>query len=195
MAIAYLPLSFGFLTWFALARPLAILSKLQGKELFKAAYFYAFLCNIFQLYWIAAVTPPGMVAAIFILSLYPAVILSVFARLYQKKKLLGLIILPFLWVGMEYFRSLTEISFPWTDLAYSQGYYLTFIQIVSVVGCYGLSLVLMAVNILIWQLFSKSNRLETRVSCFIASLAAWSGLRTVASSTSSSSSGFIRLAG
>ena len=171
LAVAYLPLPFGFLAWFALARPLAILSKLHGRELFRAAYFYSFLSNLFQLYWIAAVTPPGMVAAIFILSLYPTIIISIFARLYHKKKLLGLILLPFLWVGMEYFRSLLEIAFPWTDLAYSQGYYLTFIQIVSVIGCYGLSFILTATNIFVWQLFSKSNRLETRVSCAIAAIA------------------------
>lgn len=170
LAVAYLPLPFGFLAWFALARPLAILSKLHGKELFKAAYFYAFFSNLFQLYWIAAVTPPGMVAAIFIMSLYPAIIIYAFARLYHTKKWLGLAVLPFLWIGMEYFRSLLEIAFPWTDLAYSQGYYLTFIQIVSVIGCYGLSFILVLVNMFVWQLFSKSNRLETRVSCTIATI-------------------------
>jgi apolipoprotein N-acyltransferase len=171
LAVAYLPLPFGFLSWFALGRPLAIISRLEGKELFKTAYFYSWFSNLFILYWIGAVTPPGMVAAIFILSLYPAVILSAFAKLYQKKKVLGLAVLPFLWVGMEYFRSLTEIAFPWTDLAYSQGYYLKLIQIVSVIGCYGLSFIIIALNIFIWQLFSKKNRLETRVSCTIAFIA------------------------
>jgi len=168
LALAYLPLPFGFLAWFALARPLSIIFSLKGKGAFRAAYFFAFMSNLFQLYWVAVVTPAGMVAAIFVLSLYPAVVLLAANRLYQFRKTLGLISLPILWVGMEYFRSLSQFAFPWTDLGYSQGYYLTLIQIVSVVGVYGLSFVLMAMNIFIWQVFSSRNRLETRVSTAIA---------------------------
>ena len=72
---------------------------------------------------------------------------------------------------MEYFRSLTQFAFPWTDLAYSQGYYLTIIQIASVIGCYGLSFIIIAVNIFIWQVLVKTNSLETRVSCGAATIA------------------------
>ena len=100
LALAYLPLPFGFLAWFALARPLAIISKLTPKEAFIAGYFYAFLASLFHLYWVAVVTPPGMVAAIFVLSLYPAVVLSAFVKIYRFKRFLGLIALPFLWVGL-----------------------------------------------------------------------------------------------
>ncbi|MCP4706311.1 MAG: apolipoprotein N-acyltransferase [candidate division Zixibacteria bacterium] len=170
LALAYLPIPFGFLACFALIRPIQIISKLTPKEAFKAGYFYSFMANLFQLYWVAVVTPPGMVAAIFLLSLYPAIILSSFVRLYQWRKWYGLFTLPILWVGMEYFRSLTELSFPWTDLAYSMGYYTTLIQIVSVIGCYGLSLLIMYINVFLWQLFSRSNRMETRVSSFLAVL-------------------------
>lgn len=168
LAVAYLPIPFGFLAWFALYRPLSIIVNLKGKEVFKAAYFYSFMSNIFTLYWVAIVTPPGMIAAVFILSLYPAALLSLFARLYHWKKYVGLIALPFLWVGMEYFRSLSQFAFPWTDLAYSQGYYLTFIQIVSVIGSYGLSFVIVILNILAWQFLEKSARLEKRVSSALA---------------------------
>lgn len=167
LALAYLPLPFGFLAWFALARPLAIIFNLKGKSAFTAAYFFAFMSNLFQLYWVAVVTPPGMVAAIVVLSLYPAVVLLAANRLYRIKKILGLIGIPILWVGMEYFRSLSQFAFPWTDLGYSQGYYLTIIQIVSVTGVYGLSLALMIMNVCTWQLFSSDNRLETRVSSAI----------------------------
>jgi len=168
LAVAYLPLPLGFIAWFALARPLAILFRLETREAFKAAYFFFFMANLFHLYWVAVVTPPGMVAAVVILSLYPAVIIAAAVRLAAVKKILGPLALPVLWVGMEYFRSLTEFAFPWTDLAYSQGYYLTFIQIVSVIGIGGLSLFIMIMNILVWQTFLKNNRLETRVSTAIA---------------------------
>ncbi len=171
LALAYLPLPLGFVAWFAMFRPLMIISRLEGREAFGAAYFYSFMANLFQLYWVGYVTPPGMAAAIFILSLYPAVVLLGFSKLYRIKKLYGLIGLTILWVGMEYFRSLGETAFPWTDLAYSQGYYLSMIQSVSIIGCYGLSLILIALNILIWQVFENKNRLERRVSSGVAFLA------------------------
>ncbi len=166
LSVAYLPLPFGFLAWFSMARPIAIIAGLDKKSAFKAAYFYSFMSNLFQLYWVAVVTPPGMVAAIFIMSLYPAVILLIFRNLYVRRKLAGLILLPFLWVGMEYFRSLSEFAFPWTDLAYSQGYYLTLIQVVSVIGSYGLSFILIILNVLLWQAGLRMNLPETRMKCF-----------------------------
>ncbi len=171
LALAYLPLPLGFLGWISLARPIAIISKLKGKDAFRAAYFYSFMSNLFQLYWVAIVTPPGMVAAIFILSLYPAIVLLAYNKIYHFRRNFGLVVLPFLWVGMEYFRSLTQCAFPWTDLGYSQGYYLTMIQIVSVIGVYGLSFVLVMMNIFFWQLFSGKNRLERRVSSAVGFLA------------------------
>jgi len=176
LAVAYLPLPFGFIAWFALARPLAIISRMTPGQAFKAAYLFAFMHNLFHLYWVATVTPPGMVAAVFILSLYPAAVLAAYVKLYRFRKYVGLIALPILWVGMEYFRSLTEFAFPWTDLAYSQGYYLTLIQIVSVVGCYGLSLALVVVNIMVWRLFNRANRLEARVTAVIVILGLLGGL-------------------
>lgn len=171
LALAYLPLPLGFLAWVALVRPLMILTELKGKAVFKAGYFYSLMANIFLLYWVAIVTPMGMVAAVFILSLYPAIVFYAFAKIYHWKKIWGLAALPILWVGMEYFRSLSQFAFPWTDMAYSQGYYLTFIQIVSIIGSYGLSFILIILNILLWQVTLRSNRLETRVSSGIGFMA------------------------
>lgn len=168
LALGYLPFGIGFVSWFALARPFVIVSRLSGREAFNSAYFFAFMANLFQLYWVAIVTPPGMVAAVFILSLYPAIVLLAFSKLYRWKKWLGLALLPFLWVGMEYARSLSQFAFPWTDLSYSMGYYLTFIQSAAVIGCYGISFIIVLFNIFIWQVFDKNNRLETRVSSGIA---------------------------
>ena len=63
LSLAYYPEYFGFLAWFALARPFMIISRLKGQEAFNAAYFFAFFFNLFSQYWIAQVTPPGMLSA------------------------------------------------------------------------------------------------------------------------------------
>jgi len=159
---------FGFLAWFSLARPISIISKLPSKDAFKAAYFYSFIAIALQIYWVGNVTPLGAVAAVLLMALYPALIFFLFNKLSLINRRFGLILLPILWTGMEYFRNLTEVSFPWTDLSYSQGYYLQFIQIASVIGAYGLSIIIVWLNILVMLAFEKSETLKCRYSSVVA---------------------------
>ena len=141
-----------------------IIANLKGKEAFKAAYFFAFFFNIFSIYWLAIVTPPGMVAAVFIVSLYYAIILYSFNRIYHYRKIFGLVLLPFLWVGLEYFRTLSEFAFPWSDLGYTQSYYLYIVQLASVTSVHGISFVIVLVNLFIWQVMRKDLLPERRLT-------------------------------
>lgn len=176
MSLSFYPEYFGFLAWFALVRPLMIITSLRGRQAFKAAYFFAFFFNLFSLYWVALVTPPGMVTAVVIVAFYYTVILMTFHRLFRIKPLLAFVSLPFLWVGMEYFRTLSEFAFPWSDLGYTQAYYLHILQIVSVISVHGLSFLIVIVNVLIWQIFRRSLSLERRFTSGLASIAIVVGL-------------------
>ncbi|TET96296.1 MAG: apolipoprotein N-acyltransferase [Candidatus Zixiibacteriota bacterium] len=176
LSLAFYPEYFGFLAWFALVRPLMIITSLRGRQAFKAAYFFAFFFNLFSLYWVALVTPPGMVTAVVIVAFYYTVILMTFHRLFRIKPLLAFVSLPFLWVGMEYFRTLSEFAFPWSDLGYTQAYYLYILQIVSVISVHGLSFLIVIVNVLIWQIFRRSLSLERRFTSGLASVAIVVGL-------------------
>jgi apolipoprotein N-acyltransferase len=176
LSLAFYPDYFGFLAWFSLVRPLWIISALRGREAFNAAYFFGFCFNAFSLYWVAMVTPPGTLVAVVIVSFYYAAVLTAFNRLYRFKPLLGFAALPFLWVGMEYFRTLSEFAFPWSDLGYTQSYYLYLIQIVSVVSVHGLSFLVVVVNVLLWQVFRKELSPERRLTSFFASAVVVIGL-------------------
>ncbi len=171
LSLSFYPEYFGFLAWFSLARPLMIISSLKGREAFGTAYFFSFFFNLFSLYWVAIVTVPGMPTAVFIISFYYAAVLMIFNRVYHIKPLWGFVLLPFLWVGMEYFRTLSQFAFPWSDLGYSQSYYLYILQIVSLVSVHGLSLLILIVNILVWQIFRKSLSVERRLTSFFISVA------------------------
>ena len=171
LSLAYYPEYFGFLAWFALVRPIMIITRLRGRPAFNAAYFFAFFFNVFSLYWVAMVTPPGTISAIVIVSFYYAIVLTVFNRLYHFKPLLGLIALPFLWTGMEFFRTLTEFAFPWSDLGYTQAYYLYMLQIVSVISVHGLSFIIVIVNLLLVQALRKELFPERRVTYLLVSVA------------------------
>ncbi len=95
----------------------------------------------------------------------------IFNKVYRFRPLFGCIAIPFLWVGMEYFRTLSQFAFPWSDLGYSQAYYLYLLQIVSVIGEHGLSFVIVAVNVLVWQIFRSELSAERRVTAVFVSAA------------------------
>lgn len=153
LSLAFYPEWLGFLAWFALIRPLIIISRLKGKAAFGAAYFYGFFFNLFSLYWIGIITPPGMITAVCAIAVYYAVGLYLFNLAYKFKPLYGMILVPFIWVGIEYFRTLTEFAFPWSDIGYTQSYYLYLFQIISIISIHGLSFLVVGINVLLWQVF------------------------------------------
>ncbi len=152
------------LAWVVLARPFAIIASLKGRSAFNAAYFFGFFFNLFSIYWVAMVSPPGMVAAVVILGFYYAAALYLFNRAWHYKRVVGLVLLPFIWTGLEYFRTLSEFGFPWSDLGYTQGYFLYILQIVSIISVHGLTFIILVVNILVWQLFRSDLKPERRLT-------------------------------
>jgi len=161
----------GFLAWFSLARPLWIISSLPARQAFNAAYFFSFLFNLFGIYWLAMVTPPGMIAAVMIVSFYYTGILMAFWRLFRIRPLFGCVAIPFLWAGLEYFRTLSEFAFPWSDLGYTQVGYLYILQIVSIVSVHGLTILIVAINVLVWQIFRSELSYERRLTSFFTAAA------------------------
>lgn len=158
LAMAWPPLPLGFLALIALIIPLDIISGLTFKAAFKKAYFYSFFYFLFSLYWISWVTVPGALAAMGLISLYSALVFGLYASIYRRWKNLALILLPFFWVGVEYFRTLSEVGFPWSNLSYTQGSYLPFIQIMEFTGDAGISFIIVVVNILLWQIWRNPKR-------------------------------------
>ncbi len=176
LALAFYPGPFGHLAWFALIRPIMILRRLQGTDAFSAAWFFGFCFNLFSIYWVAMVTVPGMIAAVIIVGAYYAVILAMFSRLYRWRPAWGMTALPFLWTGLEYFRTLSEFAFPWSDLGYTQSYSLNILQIVSVISVHGLTWLIVLVNVLLTVLVTKTIDPGKRLTAFFASVAVLVGL-------------------
>ena len=176
LSLSFYPDWFGFLAWFSLVRPFVIISRLKGREAFNAAYFFSFFFNVFSLYWVAQVTPPGILAACVIVAFYYSGILMIFNRVYHIRPLYGFVALPFLWTGLEYFRTLSEFAFPWSDLGYTQAYYLYIIQIVSLFSVHGLSFLIVTVNVLVWLIFRKQLSPERRLTSLWVALAIVAGL-------------------
>ena len=65
---------------------------------------------------------------------------------------------PFLWVSLEYLRSFFLTGFPWANLGHSQYLNLPFIQIADVTGVYGLSFVILLVNVTLYWILHQWSR-------------------------------------
>jgi len=114
------------------------------------------------LYWVYGVLTeyghlPGPVGLFFliVLTAYLALYFSAFSfflswaasKLYLPETLLA----PPLWVSLEYLRGILFSGFPWGLLGYSQFLTLPMVQISDITGIYGVSFVIMLVNVSLYR--------------------------------------------
>ncbi|MFI5263396.1 MAG: apolipoprotein N-acyltransferase, partial [Candidatus Kapaibacterium sp.] len=65
-------------------------------------------------------------------------------------RIAALIALPVYWIGFEYWHSTGDFAFPWLSLYNTQTYNTAYIQFIEFTGSYGLSLVILLINILLY---------------------------------------------
>ncbi|MCI0406545.1 MAG: hypothetical protein L0209_10870, partial [candidate division Zixibacteria bacterium] len=122
LTLAYPPFSTGFLAYFALVPLLYALKEKTPKQHLILAYLFGLTFNATALFWTWRVTLPGTAAMILILAFYWAVPFWIFGHSKKLWRWQAYLLLPFLLVGLEYFRTLGELAFPWTNLSYTQSY-------------------------------------------------------------------------
>ncbi len=86
------------------------------------------------------------------LALYTAVFSMMFIRICRIS-FSGMILLPVCWVSLEYIRSILITGFPWELLGYSQYNHLHIIQISDILGVYGVSFLIILVNVSLFYIF------------------------------------------
>lgn len=104
------------------------------------------------IYWLVHVTFPGTILLILYLALYFG-IFGILVSLIPGRW--SLAALPAIWVILEFLRSHFLTGFPWALLGYSQYLNLPIIQIADISGVWGVSFLLMLVNVAVYQTASK----------------------------------------
>jgi apolipoprotein N-acyltransferase len=98
-------------------------------------------------------------------------------RLYQEWG--GSIVLlgPLLWVALEWLRSFFFIGFPWVSLGYSQYRFLNLIQFAEFTAVYGISALVVFVNLVVFTVLSRkgrrSGRLLLTAALLVPALVGW----------------------
>jgi apolipoprotein N-acyltransferase len=147
---AFSPSPVGFAAYFSLVPLLIALENKGPKPAFTLGYLFGLVSNTLLLFWVGWATVGGTIAALVLLNLYTAFLCWFFSLLQRRWKESALFLFPFLWVAMEYFRSLTEMSFPWLNLSYTQSYYIQLIQYASIWGNYAVSFWILLLNLLLY---------------------------------------------
>lgn len=104
------------------------------------------------LFWLTSTTVLGYIA----LSLYCAVYFAVFAAVTRRTT--NALVLAAAWILLEYVRGAVAFTgFPWILLSHTQAGFAAFAQILDVIGSYGLSGVLVALNVLLYRAVTQKR--------------------------------------
>ena len=161
-----------FLAWIGFV---PLFFALNNKSAAQAFFLFFFTGIIFWsgiIYWLVHVTAIGTVLLIIYLALYFGIFGLAIRPCTRRSTPYTLIFIPALWVLLEYLRSHLLTGFPWALLGYSQYLNLPVIQIADITGVWGVSFLVMVVNVAIVEMpWSAKRGLISRLKIVVALLA------------------------
>ena len=191
LALAFPKIDFSLLAWVAFTPLLWIIQKKTPKHAFVYGWIAGmgfYLCTV---YWVVqtiglysniptviAIIPLFLMCAI--LASYTGAFVAGL-RFYQDRGGSVLLLGPPLWVALEWLRSFFFIGFPWVNLGYSQHTFLNLIQFVEITGVYGLSALVIFVNLAFFRLTQGKESVRGRplliAALLLVALTGWGAWR------------------
>ncbi len=147
MSLIFAPLSVWPVAYFCLVPWLIMIGVATHAP---RVYFHSFVFGLafclVNMRWLSAATGPGYVAlSVYLAGFFPLVACPV-RHVIRRRRWRLAIAFPFVWVGSEIVRGVAFSGFPWFFLSHSQHAVLPLIQISDLVGAYGVSFVVAAIN-------------------------------------------------
>ena len=174
------PFPFALLSFVGFIPYLIVLKNRQTlAEINRATYLMAFVFCVVTVYWVgswqAEADPFLMMAGGAMLLALPAVMIIPSTLYYLSSKVfktkISFWLFPVFWVTAEYLLTLTDLKFPWIILGHGLAKFTSFIQAADIIGAFGLSLVVLYINLLFYKAFFhyKKER-KIAVKYFVAAL-------------------------
>lgn len=163
LALSFPKPGLSILAWMAF---LPLFYAIRGKRpasAFKLGFLSGFVAYAGIFYWLNIVMttygklplPVSICLTLFMaayLALYPAATAAL-SRLAENFSIPLIFSFPVIWVVLEYARAYLLSGFPWALLGYTQYRTLPLIQIADMTGVYGVSFLIILVNIFLYQLW------------------------------------------
>ena len=179
VGISYPPIP-GFAIWFGFVPLIHIWLNQTKKESARLTFLSAIISNTIAFYWIGLNSGASFIPVFLSLTgavLYLSLLLSIFGWMISwfeiKRRGIALIIIPFLWVTMEWLRSFGPLGFPWANLAITQTKFLPIIQIIDFTGSEGIGFWIMILNTYIYYLIINNLVNKKIITLFIIFMIPW----------------------
>ena len=148
LGFSFPPFHLGWLGFVALVPLLSALDSASSyRQVLKLSYSCFLIFNVIVIYWIGGWTneadPFLMIAGAALVLCHPfffTIPMLIYSFLKMKLGRISIALFPFLYLSFEHIHSVSEVSFPWLTLGYSQSYNLANIQFAAFTGVLGLSL-------------------------------------------------------
>ncbi|MDQ7784986.1 MAG: apolipoprotein N-acyltransferase [Desulfomonilaceae bacterium] len=186
LSLSFPPCRLDFAAWAAfipLFRALSHERHLARAALYGASFGLAFF--LLDVRWVfgtlvmhgqfASITAVVIFAGmVIVLAMFPAVF-ALFLAVLNKQGMSPFVFAPFAWVAVEYARATMLTGFPWDLIGYSQTGRPVLVQVADVTGIYGVSFLIVAVNVALWHLLNSAiarQRIPWRIPAVAAILLA-----------------------
>jgi apolipoprotein N-acyltransferase len=128
-------------------------------EVNRASYLFFFVLSLITIYWVGSwqskADPFLMIGGGVLIFFYPVVLLINSSLFFLSQKIFGkeksFWLFPIFWVAGEFVLTLTDLKFPWLTLGHGLAKFTTFIQIADIVGAFGLSVIVLYINVLVFH--------------------------------------------
>ena len=172
VGISYLPIKLGFCIYFGFVPILHSWIVNNSKSNFISGLIFGIIYNLISNYWIG--TNSGAEFYVVILSLifaviYLALFWAISGYIYGliKTPSNAYIILPFLIVILEWFRSFGSLGFTWGNLALTQSEYPFMLQFLDFTGTYFLAFIIITLNLIIYLYVNDNKFLKVNIRSII----------------------------
>ncbi|MBI5728018.1 MAG: apolipoprotein N-acyltransferase [Ignavibacteriales bacterium] len=178
LAAGFPPVPWPITLFFGMVPYLLVLEKRERLiDLNRAAFLMSFTFSIFALYWVGAFTemkdPYLMAGGVVLFFINPIAFMVPTTLYYFTRKYISrqwaLWLLPFFWIFYEYIYTLTDWSFPWLNLGNGTSNFTYFIQIADTFGVWGLSFIIVVINVLLY--FAYMNTQQKKLAVLYVSTA------------------------
>ena len=178
LGLSRLPIHLGSLVFFAFIPLLYFfLEQRKKKEILVAAAAFASAYTLVSLHWISLVTFPGYLGVFALFTAYFYIVFQTYYFIKQQNLKYGYLAFILVWISFEYLQNFGEFSFPWFNLGYSLADYLPFLQPLEIGGLALLSLLILVINILLFELKTNLKRNITIISVIIILWSAYGIIR------------------
>jgi len=148
---AFAPMNQFYLAWVGLVPWLLMVHRCRSaRSAFLWSWIGGTLFFTVNMWWMAEITIPGMIALMIYCGIYWAVAALIIrsAGLLDARRVVAVLVIPAVWVCCEWLRGIIITGLPWLYLGHSQSPVLAMCQIADITGAYGITFWVAAINAL-----------------------------------------------